>query len=579
MSTLAPRLLAALLLALVAGGPAAAQPTAPMDVQHFQPHADGRGWLATESPRTLQLWQPAFGVWTHYGRDPYAYWVDGELDRRLLGDLWTLDLQAAIGFGVADLAIDMPLHLVAAGEEVDSGEPWQTTAPGDLRIAPKLRFLDPEVRGIGLGLALPLTVPTGDEQRFVGWPTVTFVPTVLVAGHVGPVRLGANLGARIQRGEPVDGLVIGSAFVFRGAVAVDAHHALTLQAEVFGDVRAGERANPVEWLAGVTFRPAPPLAITLAGGTALGPGLGAPQSRVVLGVGVTIPRRRDDAPVVAEAAPATRTLTATLPPGAAVDLPHPYCACLTPAGGTLRAEIPLAVDHVVVRADGYEPLTVPLPSGGGPAALGALDLIPVPPTGVLSLVVRDPEGRPLAAELLLDSREEVTAVDPAGLALRLPAGGHTAHLAADGHRPGSIPFRVDTGAMTYLRGVLQPISVTFPERIYFEVGEATLDATDEATIGAVAERLAAYPQVSRVQIVGRADPRGTAEDNRALCTARAGAVRDRLAALGVDAARMELRVEPPSAEEQELAHGVQEMAEMRRVEFRVLAEPEEGDDR
>ena len=43
------------------------------------------------------------------------------------------------------------------------------------------------------------------------------------------------------------------------------------------------------------------------------------------------------------------------------------------------------------------------------------------------------------------------------------------------------------GAATYLRAVLQPIRVVFPERIYFEVGDATLDAGDLTIIGDVDE--------------------------------------------------------------------------------------------
>ena len=257
-----------------------------MDVQHFQPQADRTGWFTTQSAQTLELWQPAFGLWLSYANQPLIRYIDSTVEDVIVRDLLTMDLQAAIGFGPVDVALDMPINLMVAG---DGLEEWGTgltgAAAGDLRVIPKIRFLDPVERGFGLGLALPVTMPTGNQDKYSGLQTVSFAPTLLLTGHLGKVRLGGNLGYRITGPSEFDDLVAGNAFLFRAAVGVQAHEVIEIGAELFGDVHSQARNNPTEWLAGVTLHPVPALGITLGGGTGIGPGFSAPAGRVMFGVG------------------------------------------------------------------------------------------------------------------------------------------------------------------------------------------------------------------------------------------------------------------------------------------------------
>jgi outer membrane protein OmpA-like peptidoglycan-associated protein len=286
-------IISTLAFALVVGAAWLARAQPAVDSQHFQPHANGEGWYATQSAATLDLWQPAFGAWWSYARNPIT--VGGADGReRVVGDLMTLDLQAAIGFGVADLAVDVPVHLLVAGGGVAGyGPAYQATAFGDIRVVPKVRFLDPEKRGFGLGLSAPVSLPTGNEQRLVGHRTAAVTPTLLLTGHLGPVRLGGNVGYRITGAEPVGDLTVGQALVFRAAGGVSPHEALDIGAEIYGNIGGETRNNPVEWLAGVTVHPARGLDLHLAGGTSIGPGIGAPQGRVLFGVGFSPQPARD----------------------------------------------------------------------------------------------------------------------------------------------------------------------------------------------------------------------------------------------------------------------------------------------
>jgi len=279
-----------LLLALVAGlsiplNSAQAAPPA-MDIQHFQPHADRTGWFTTQSAQTLDLWQPAFGLWLNYANQPLIRTVDSTVEDVIVRDLLTMDLQAAIGFGPVDVALDMPINLMVAGDGLEAwGTELSGSAAGDLRVIPKVRFLDPVERGFGLGLALPVTMPTGNQDKYSGLQTVSFAPTLLLTGHLGKVRLGGNLGYRLTGPSEFDDLVAGNAFLFRAAVGIQAHEVIEIGAEVFGDVHSVARNNPTEWLAGVTLHPVPSLGITVGGGTGIGPGFGSPTGRVLFGVG------------------------------------------------------------------------------------------------------------------------------------------------------------------------------------------------------------------------------------------------------------------------------------------------------
>ena len=73
--------------------------------------------------------------------------------------------------------------------------------------------------------------------------------------------------------------------------------------------------------------------------------------------------------------------------------------------------------------------------------------------------------------------------------------------------------------------------------IYFDTDRYNIDTADAAALQMQAQYLAQYPNIS-VTIEGHADERGTREYNLALGERRANSVKDYLAALGVNPARM-----------------------------------------
>jgi len=280
---------------------AVAEPPA-MESQHFHPHADRMGWFNTESAQVLELWQPAFGVWGNYAHKPLVHYVDGEQRDIIVRHLASMNIQAAIGFGFADLAVDVPIHLTVAGDGLETwSDPVKGTLMGDIRIVPKFQFLDPveQPSGFGLGIGLPLTLPSGDEKQYVGLETVAFTPQLLLSGYSGPFRLGGNLGYRVTKASDLGDLVAGNAFLFSVGLSVAPDPHVEITGEVFGDIRTNPldnmRNNPIEWLAGLTIRPVEGLSLIFAGGTAIERGFSAPAARGIFCLGFApIPRKDTD---------------------------------------------------------------------------------------------------------------------------------------------------------------------------------------------------------------------------------------------------------------------------------------------
>lgn len=98
-------------------------------------------------------------------------------------------------------------------------------------------------------------------------------------------------------------------------------------------------------------------------------------------------------------------------------------------------------------------------------------------------------------------------------------------------------------------------------KVYFGVGQATLNDADHGVVAQTMAALAAHPQAI-VLLSGFHDASGDPKHNAELATARAHAVRDALVAGGVKAARVKFR-KPEST----VGSGSPE--EGRRVEIRV----------
>ena len=100
------------------------------------------------------------------------------------------------------------------------------------------------------------------------------------------------------------------------------------------------------------------------------------------------------------------------------------------------------------------------------------------------------------------------------------------------------PVTTDTSSGAVLPGSQEDFVATVSsDRIFFDTDSSDVDGPDQATLQSQATWLSKYAE-KRITVEGHADERGTREYNLALGERRANAAKNALAALGLDASRI-----------------------------------------
>ncbi|MCB9543346.1 MAG: OmpA family protein [Myxococcales bacterium] len=274
--------------ALLAASTATAQ-----DVQNFDPAVGTWNYFSVEGARTAAHQEFVPSLYINYGAKPLVL-RDAETDEEIaaiVDQLGTLDLLGTIGlFDRVEIGLRVPLNMVYGTLDGRSDEGF---ALGDISIIPKVRLFGLEnlnTRGVGVALAVPMTLPTGDQDKFVGAGQFTINPKLILEGHFGSVRLAANAGARVRPDKRVvRTLDMGHEFTYGAGVDLDiADDYVHLLAEVFGaapltDIQDDSASSPLELLAGARIFLPPGPVFTLGAGFGLIPDYGSPDYRVILG--------------------------------------------------------------------------------------------------------------------------------------------------------------------------------------------------------------------------------------------------------------------------------------------------------
>ncbi len=263
------------------------------NIQNFDPAAGTWNYLSVEGARTASHLEFVPALYINYGQNPLLERdvESGEIIEGVVEQLITFDLLLTLGlFDRLEVSVDVPLNL-AYGTLL--GQRDEGFAFGDLRVTPKLRLFgleDLNARGVGLALVLPMNLPTGDSDAFVGAGQFTLNPKLVLEGHVSKVRLAANIGARVRpEKKSIRELELSHELTYGAAVDFDiANDYVHLLAEAFGAAPIAEidpksNASPLELLAAARiFMPAGPV-FTVGAGMGLIPDYGTPNFRVVLG--------------------------------------------------------------------------------------------------------------------------------------------------------------------------------------------------------------------------------------------------------------------------------------------------------
>ena len=156
--------------------------------QHVRWDATGTGLAVTPSAATLPKWHVSGGFTLHVADRPFVL-MTGEGDGRvplstLIDATIITELHAAIGFGMVDLGLVLPLAPAVLWGEDPTGGSFPTYdedlgAVGDLVLVPKVRLIDPWAKKFGLAIQVPVSLPTGMPSRYFGDGRPTFSVDVI----------------------------------------------------------------------------------------------------------------------------------------------------------------------------------------------------------------------------------------------------------------------------------------------------------------------------------------------------------------------------------------------------------------
>jgi OmpA-OmpF porin, OOP family len=259
-----------------------------LDGERFVPAIGAEGGFVNEHPAVPFHLGWSLGLFVH-GADDQIVEVDGNgaVIGKPLDTGVTADLVASLGlFGRLELGLHLPLHLVYEGDPYGGLE--ASPGLGDLRFVPKIAIvrtgsLD---RHFLLGIALPVSFPTGDGDALRGADGFTLGGQLLLAGHLGRIGLGANVGYRWRSEHPA-GLPWGDGVGFGPWLSIGLTESLSLRAEMYAEKLVGADAGtadfPIEVLGGLELRLG---GVALYGGASFGltDGVGDPDFRIIGGI-------------------------------------------------------------------------------------------------------------------------------------------------------------------------------------------------------------------------------------------------------------------------------------------------------
>ena len=287
------------LAALLVLASAAAARADGLDGERFVPSVGAEGTFVVEHPSVPSPWGWSLGLFLNYADDQIVLRdAAGNVASHPLHTGLTTDLTGSIGlFGWAELGIGLPLHLIYEGDAFTAGGSRldANAGIGDLRLVPKFALLRRGTlrRHVLLGLAVPVSFPTGDDEAARGAGGFTVHPELLFAFHAGRLGLGFD-GGYAWRSHHAAALPWADEVTLAPWVSLEITRQLTARFELFGEKEVGAKVSgadfPIELLAGLDYAIGN-ADLYLGASRGLTDGIGDPAIRIIGGV-----RYRHDAP-------------------------------------------------------------------------------------------------------------------------------------------------------------------------------------------------------------------------------------------------------------------------------------------
>jgi outer membrane protein OmpA-like peptidoglycan-associated protein len=197
------------------------------------------------------------------------------------------EVMASIGlFEFVEIGLVVPFATTWYRDNFNSTEADPLTSSefglGDLRVLAKV----PILRGdFGLALRGVFTIPTANENHFIGTDYWTLYPNLVAAYKIWRLTIGAELGYRFRRRNALNGFEQDDELQGNLGLSFKVVDALDIIAEAQQRIGVGGQTieaneNPADLNGGVRIWPSESLAIDVGAGTGLANGYGAPNWRL-----------------------------------------------------------------------------------------------------------------------------------------------------------------------------------------------------------------------------------------------------------------------------------------------------------
>ncbi len=507
----------------------------------------------------------------HHMTNPLVFNYNDEYKVDVLSSVSEAQVVGGVNVAFLRFGLDVPVLLRVDGSQIEP-----SGGLGDIALDVKAVALDREGSDAPVGLAglLRVTVPTGTVDAAVGTEGVGVEVEGILDKRVGPVLVAGNLGHRFLPKADLGTLEWGSYGYGRlGAgwfIVEEAGISVDLAAHlVYGIDFAEPVGHPVEGIVGGFGRLNEYFVLRGGVGTGMSGGVGAPDLRFVgsFGYEPVEVRDRDEDGIV------DKVDVCPLQPedldGFADDdgCPDPTQKVVLKirnhlgellTGGTMTlqtedgikeggSELSLQMHagsyEVTGYAERYADTTSRFTVVEGRDTVVEVDLEPL--FGEVRAVVRDSGGRYLNGVLEVDGERPARVMSGIGRTDAM-AGQRAVVVRSEGFQTASQSAKVTVGQRTTLEFVLTPAKakitaekIEILEKVFFDVGKATIKPESFALLDQVAEILVEHPDVTKVRVEGHTDARGSANANRRLSTTRAESVRDYLVSKGVAVERLD----------------------------------------
>ncbi len=300
------------LLVVALSSASLARPARAQDLQSWQPAALETDLLTIEGARTLYRDRWAAALHVGYGVEPLVERdPDSAIARRVIDGMLVIEPQ--IAYGVVDrFMVGLSLPMVSSGGDtaIECHPAATRCTPrelggfglGDLRLEPRYRLVDGgRDDRWGLTFALPVSLPTGDEDKLLGGSSVALTPRLIAEARASIVRFVVNLAFRWRpESDTFQNIEVGNEVLYGGGVRVETGvGSLAALVEMQGAFAAqsvvdDQVTNPLEVLFGLRWHDRTGLLVTGGGGVGVNPDRGTPKARVMFALGY---ERHPDVPV------------------------------------------------------------------------------------------------------------------------------------------------------------------------------------------------------------------------------------------------------------------------------------------